>query len=75
MAWRGFPLTCTMTKAFTWAIAKSSGKADCFSLKYDPSEHWWVNFQKRQPKLTLRSTDKLERSRVEALSPEIVKEY
>ena len=75
MAQRGFPLTRTMTKAFAWAIAKRSGKADRFNPEYGPSEHWWVNIRKRHPKLTLRTTDKLERSRAEALSPEIVKEY
>ena len=75
MAQRGFPLTRTMTKAFAWAIAKRSGKADRFNPEYGPSEHWWTNFRKRHPRLTLRTTDKLERSRAEALSPEIVKEY
>ncbi len=75
MAQRGFPLTRTMTKAFAWAIAKRSGTADRFNPEYGPGEHWWQNFRKRHPQLTLRKTDKLERSRAEALSPEIVKEY
>ncbi len=72
MARRGFPLTRTMTKAFAWAIAKRSGTADRFYPEYGPGEHWWVNFCKRHPQLTLRKTDKLERSCEKALRPEIV---
>ena len=49
-----------MTKAFTWAIAKRSGKAEWFNSEYGPNEHWWVNFGKRHPKLSLQTTDKLE---------------
>ena len=75
MAERGFPLTRTMTKAFAWAIAKRSGKGDHFNPESGPGEHWWVNFRKRHPKLTLRKADKLERSRAEALNPEVIKEY
>ena len=75
MAERGFPLTRTMTKAFAWAIAKRSDRQDRFNPETGPGEHWWVNFRKRHPRLALRKADKLERSRAEALSPEIVKEY
>ena len=75
MAQHGFPLTRTITKAFAWAITKRSGKAERFNYEYGPSEHWWVNFRKRHPKSTLRTTDKLEKKCAEALSPEIVKEY
>jgi len=32
------------------------GKADLNS-EYGPSEHWWVNFRKQYPNLTLRTTD------------------
>jgi len=59
MAQHVFPLTRTMTKAFAWAIAKCSGKAEQFNYEYGLSEHWWVNFRKRHPKLTLWTTDKL----------------
>ena len=75
MANRGFPLTRTMVKAFAWAIAKRSGNDGRFNQEYGPGEHWWANFRKRHPKLTLRKTDKLERSRAEALNPEVVEEY
>ena len=75
MAQRGFPLTRTMTKAFAWAIAKRSGNDNQFNPECGPGEHWWVNFQKWHPQLTLRTTDKLERSRAEALNPEVIKEY
>ena len=75
MAESGFPLTHTLTKALAWAISKRSDRQDRFNPETGPGEHWWVNFRKRHPRLALRKTDKLERSRAEALSPEIVKEY
>ena len=75
MANRGFPLTRTMVKAFAWAIAKCSGNDGRFNQEYGPGEHWWANFRKRHPKLTLRKTDKLERSCAKALNPEVVEEY
>ena len=75
MADRGFPLTRTMAMAFAWAIAKRSGKADRFNQDVGPGKHWWSNFSKRHPRLSLRRTDKLERSRAECLNPEVVDEY
>ena len=74
MAERGFPLTMKMVLAFAWAIALRTGSADRFSPN-GPSKHWWKNFKDRHPKLSLRKTDSLERSRAEALSPEVVNEY
>ena len=74
MVQRGFPLTRTPTKAFAWAIAIRSRKADSFG-KEGPSEHWWGGFRQRHPELTLRKPDKLERSRAEALNPDVVKQY
>ena len=75
MANRGFPLTRTMVKAFAWAVAKRSGKSDRFSAEYGPGEHWWFNFKRRHPEVTLRRTDMLERTRAEALNPDVVTEY
>ena len=75
MAKQGFPLTKTMVKAFAWAIAKRSGRDGRFHPEFGPGEHWWVLFKKRHPILTLRKSDNLERSRAEALNPEIVEEY
>ena len=75
MAQRGFPLTRTMVKAFAWAIAKRSGNGDRFSTENGPGEHWWQNFKKQHPKLSLRQTDSLDHSRAEALNPQIVQEY
>ena len=69
MAERSFPPPHTMTKAFAWAVAKHSGKADCFNPETGPGEHWWVNLQKWHPKPTLRKADKLEHSGAEALNP------
>ena len=74
MAQHGFPLTPTMTKAFAWAIAIRSGKGHRFS-DVGPSMHWWTNFRRRHPQLTLRKMDNLERSRAECLTPEIVNDY
>ena len=51
-----------------------SGKADSFGTE-GPSEHWWGGFRQRHPELTLRKPDKLERSRAEALNPDVVKQY
>ena len=75
MAERGFPLTRRMVMAFAWAIALRSGKGDRFNSEIGPGEHWWINFRKRHPEISLRKVDKLERSRAECLDPEVVKEY
>ena len=64
-----------MVKAFAWDIAKRSGRDGCFHPEFGPGEHWWVLFKKHHPILTLRKSDNLERSRAEALNPEIVEEY
>ena len=74
MAQRGFPLTRTLTKAFAWAIAVRSGKADRFG-KEGPSENWWTGFSRHHPELTLRKADKLARSQAESLNLEVVKQY
>ena len=39
-----------------------------------PGKHWWSNFCKRHPWLTLHRSDKLDHSRVECLNP-VVGEY
>ena len=75
MADRGFTLTRTMVKAFAWAVAKRAGKGDRFNAEFGPGEHWWFNFKKRHRKVTLRRTDMLERTRAEALNPDILSEY
>lgn len=74
MAQHGFPLTPTMTKAFAWAIAIRYGKGDRFS-EVGLSMHWWTNFRRRHPELTLRKMDNLERSRAECLTPEVVNDH
>ena len=75
MADHGYPLTRTMVKAYGWAIAKKSGNGERFNKEFGPGEHWWINFRKRHPKVTLRRADMLERSRAEALNPDVVNEY
>lgn len=75
MAQRGFPLTRTMVKAFAWAVAKRSGSDQRFNTELGPSDHWWANFMKRHPQLSLRRTDSLERNRAEAFNQKVVDEY
>ena len=75
MAEHGYPLTRTMVKAYGWAIAKRSGCGDRFNEEFGPGDHWWLNFKRRHPKITLRKVDMLERSRAEALNADIVDEY
>ena len=75
MAQRGFPLTRTMTMAFAWAIAKRAGNAERFNSDLGPGKHWWSNFCKRHPRLTLQKSDKLDRSCAECLNPKVVEEY
>ena len=74
MAQHDYPLTRTLTKVLAWAIAVRSGKDGCFG-KEGPSEHWWTGFRQHHPELTLRKTDNLERSRADALTPEVIKQY
>ena len=64
-----------MTMAFAWAIAKRAGNAVRFNPDLGPGKHWWSNFCKRHPRLTLRKSDKLDRSRAQRLNPEVVREY
>ena len=61
--------------AFAWAVALRSGKGSRFNSDLGPGDHWWANFRKRHPEITLRKVDKLDRSRAECLDPEIVEEY
>ena len=61
MADHGYPLTRTMVKAYGWAIAKKSGNGERFNKEFGLGEHWWINFRKRHPKVTLRRADMLER--------------
>lgn len=74
MAKLGFPLTPKMTCAFAWAIAMRSGKEHLFSAN-GPSKNWFTSFRKRHSQLSLRKMDNLERSRAEALNPEVVRSY
>ena len=54
MADHGYPLTRTMVKTYGWTIAKKSGNGEHFNKEFGPGEHWWSNFSKRHPKVTLR---------------------
>ena len=75
MADHGYPLTRTMVKAYGWTIAKKSDNGEHFNKEFGPGEHWWINFRKRHPKVTLRRADMLERSQAEALNPDVVNKY
>ena len=61
--------------AFARAISKRSGTANRFNPETGPGKHWWSNFCKRHPWLTLHRSDKLDHSQVECLNPEVVGEY
>ena len=75
MAERGFPLTRRMVMSFAWSIAERAGKASIFNPELGPGDHWWLNFRKRNPKVTLRKTDKLDRGRAECLDLDVVNDY
>ena len=74
MAERGFPLARRMVVAFAWAVALCSGNGDRFNPELGPGEHWWINFRKCHPEITLRKVDKLERSWAECVDPEVVRD-
>ena len=75
MADHGYPLTKTMAKVYAWAIAKRVGTGDRFNSEAGPGDHWWYNFKRRHPLVTLRKIDMLERTRAEVLNPGVVHEY
>ena len=75
MADHGYHLTRTMVKAYGWAIGKKSGNGEHFKKEFGPGEHLWINFRKRHPKVPLQRADMLERSRAEALNPDVINEY
>ena len=75
MADHGYPLTRTMVKAYEWAIAKKSGNGERFNKEFEPGEHWLINFRRRHSNVTLRRADMPERSRAEALNPDVVNKY
>ena len=45
-----------MCMAFAWAVAIRAGREQYFS-DTGPTMHWWLNFRKRHPQLTLRKVD------------------
>ena len=53
MADHEYPLTRSMAKAYAWAVAKRVGTGDRFNSEIGPGDHWWFNFRRRDPKLTL----------------------
>lgn len=74
MARGGFPMTSKIIMAYAWAISKKSGKSSRFSAT-GPSWHWWCDFRRRHPDLTLRSTDKLDRGRARNANKLVLQEY
>ena len=50
MADHCYPLMKTLAKASVWAIAKRTGKKDCFNSEVGPGDHWWHNFRHAIPK-------------------------
>ena len=70
----GFPMTSKIICAYAWAISKRNGRSSRFSAT-GPSWHWWCDFRRRHPELTLRSTDKLDRGRARNANMLVLKEY
>lgn len=75
VAEKGFPLTRRMVMAYAWEIARRNGKDHLFNPEVGPGIHWWVNFRKRHPDISLRRVDTLERSRAQCLDPVVVEQY
>ena len=69
---RGFPFTIKMAQAFAWAVSVGSGTQERFNTETGPGKHWWQNFHKCHPELTLCTADNLERSQANTLTKEVV---
>ena len=54
---------------------KKTGKTDHFNQEVGPGDHWWSNFRRRHPQITMRKLDKLDRSRAKNCDPIVVKNY
>ena len=74
MAKGGFPMTSKIICAYAWAISKRNGKSSRFSDS-GPSWHWWCDFRRRHPDLSLRSTDKLDHGRARNANKFVIKDY
>ena len=48
-------MTRKIVCAFAWAIAKKKGMERCFNETKGLGIHYWINFRKRHPELSLRS--------------------
>ena len=72
MAECGFPLTVNIARGFALTASLRSGTSGRFNEETGPGKHWWSNFHSRHPELTLRTTDNLERTRVNALMKDVV---
>jgi len=53
MAKGGFPMSRKIVCAYTISIAKQNGRAARLNLETGPSIHWWSDFRKRHPELSL----------------------
>ena len=62
MAQRGFPLSVSQVIGFAWCIAKEHPGARVFN-ESGPTEKWWRGFKKRQPEVSLKRPDPLDRGR------------
>ena len=71
---RGFPLTISQVCGFAWAIAKQEGKAEIFSPS-GPSKKWWRLFKKRNPGLSLRKAESIDRGRAAMGNENTLREY
>ncbi|VDI13101.1 Hypothetical predicted protein [Mytilus galloprovincialis] len=74
MAQRGFPRSVSQVIGFAWCIAKEHPGARVFN-ESGPTEKWWRGFKKRQPKISLRRPDPLDRGRAAMGNVETMRDY
>ncbi|VDI39220.1 Hypothetical predicted protein [Mytilus galloprovincialis] len=74
MAQRGFPLSVSQVIGFARCIAKEHPGARVFN-EPGATEKWWRGFKKRQPEISLRRPDPLDRGRAAMGNVETMRDY
>ncbi|VDI23515.1 Hypothetical predicted protein [Mytilus galloprovincialis] len=74
MAQRGFLLSVSQAIGFALCIAKEHPGARVFN-ESGPTEKWWRGFEKRQPEISLRRPDPLDRGRAAMGNVETMRDY
>ena len=68
-------MTKKICKAYAWAIAKRSGRHLSINKEKGPSNKWWCGFIKRNPTLSLRRADKLDRGRARMANQTVMNQH